>query len=253
VGRASPKRLNLSSRRSLASVDRGPSSCAARPRANRTGTFVTSGDRTRERIETAALELFLERGYAGTPLRLIAEAAEVTTPALYWHYRSKDELCFTIVAQEYRSFGELVMAAMHGQSPIERLRSYVEEFVSVQLRRRTGRNQLGFDQLVASLPDKERAGLRQIQRPLFETLRGILRSGQAEGVFGVRDATVAALALIAMCNYTFTWYRQDGPLSVAQIAEAYGNYAVRLARGGPTEAWQRPDRALGGGSSHRVS
>jgi AcrR family transcriptional regulator len=198
----------------------------------RTDTSGTSGDRTRERIERAALALFLERGYAGTPLRLIAEAAEVTTPAIYWHYQSKDDLCFTIVSREYREFGELVMAALEGQSPAEQLRAYVEAFVSVQLRRRTGRMQLGFDQLVASLPVTQRAGLAQVQRPLFETLRDILRAGMADGAFAVRDASVAALALISMCNYTFTWFRPGGPLTVDRIAQAYGDYAVRLALNG---------------------
>jgi AcrR family transcriptional regulator len=192
---------------------------------------VADGDHTRERIEQVALGLFLERGYAGTPLRLIAQAASVTTPALYWHFKSKDDLCFSIVAREYQEFGDLVREAVGQGPPEQQLRQYVEAFVSLQLFRRTGAMKLGFDQLVASLPTAQRARLAQIQRPLFEQLRDILSSGESVGVFSVLDATVTALAIISMANYVFTWYRPTGSLSVEEIAEAYADLALRLARG----------------------
>lgn len=192
---------------------------------------MADGDHTRERIERVALGLFLEHGYAGTPLRLIAQAANVTTPALYWHFKSKDDLCFSIVAREYQEFGDLVRGAVAQGPPEEQLRQYVEAFVSLQLFRRTGAMKLGFDQLVASLPTAQRARLAQIQRPLFEQLRDILSSGESVGVFSVLDATVTALAIISMANYVFTWYRPTGSLSVEEIAEAYADLALRLARG----------------------
>lgn len=190
-----------------------------------------SGDNTRERIEQAALELFLERGYAGTPLRLIAQAADVTTPALYWHYKSKDDLCFTVLAQQYQTFSDLVMAAIDGGGPEERLHAYVEAFVGSQLRRRTGQNKLGFDQLVASLPEAHRSGIARVQRPLLDSLRELLKSGVSAGVFDLTDVTVTSFAILSMCNYTFTWYSPSGPLSVDQVANSYADIALRMARG----------------------
>jgi AcrR family transcriptional regulator len=190
-----------------------------------------NGDQTRERIERVALDLFLERGYAGTPLRLIAEAADLTTPALYWHYKSKGDLCFSIVAREFQEFGDLVRAAVGRGSPEEQLREYVEAFVSLQLRRRKGPMKLGFDQLVASLPPAQRTGIDRIQRPLFDGLRGILKSGQSLGVFAVLDVTVTSFAIISMADYVFTWYRPTGEFSIDEIAAEYADLAVRLARG----------------------
>jgi AcrR family transcriptional regulator len=177
------------------------------------------------------LDLFLEKGYAGTPLRMIAQAADVTTPALYWYYRSKDDLCFSIVAREYREFRDLVEAAIESGSPEKRLREYVAAFVSVQLRRRKGSMKLGFDQLVASLPPDQQARVAQLQRPLLDVLRDILRSGQELGVFSVVDVTLTAFAIISVSNYVFTWYRPEGPLTIDEIAEGYADLAVRFACG----------------------
>lgn len=195
-----------------------------------------NGDQTRDRIQQVALDLFLENGYARTPLRLIAEAANVTTPALYWHYKSKDHLCFSIVAHEYQEFGDLVRAAVGNGSPEEQLREYVEAFVSLQLRRRKGPMKLGFDQLVASLPAAQRAGIDRIQRPLLDALRNILRSGQSLGMFAVLDVTVTSFAIISMANYVFTWYRPTGEFSIDEIAREYADLAVRLAQGDALEA-----------------
>nr|WP_211372785.1 TetR/AcrR family transcriptional regulator [Micromonospora olivasterospora] len=52
---------------------------------------------TRERIKTVALELFTEQGYEKTSLREIAERLNVTKAALYYHFRSKDEIVSSFV------------------------------------------------------------------------------------------------------------------------------------------------------------
>ncbi|MFF3864850.1 TetR/AcrR family transcriptional regulator [Micromonospora sp. NPDC001898] len=52
---------------------------------------------TRERIKTVALELFTEHGYEKTSLREIAERVNVTKAALYYHFKSKDEIVSSFV------------------------------------------------------------------------------------------------------------------------------------------------------------
>jgi AcrR family transcriptional regulator len=179
-------------------------------------------DGTRERIEEVALALLLERGYEGTPMRLIAEAAAVTTPALYWHFPSKGELCASAVAREYERFSDAITAAVGPGPPDEQLRAYVTTFVVYQLERRRGTMGLGFDDLVASLPEAHRGRIADIQRPLHQQLRGILSR------FSCSDPTVTAFAVTTMCNYVFTWYKPAGRLSIADVASAYADMALKL-------------------------
>lgn len=56
---------------------------------------------TRTTILDAAERLFVERGYAATPLEAIAQAAGATRGALYWHFRDKAAL---LSALHERSF-----------------------------------------------------------------------------------------------------------------------------------------------------
>ena len=50
------------------------------------------GSGTRDRILDTALRLFSERGTARVSMRELADAAGVTVPGLYYHFRSKAEL-----------------------------------------------------------------------------------------------------------------------------------------------------------------
>lgn len=52
---------------------------------------------TSDRIAEAALERFARHGYEGTSMRDIAADVEVTAAALYYHYRSKDEILEAVV------------------------------------------------------------------------------------------------------------------------------------------------------------
>jgi AcrR family transcriptional regulator len=51
---------------------------------------------TRQRILDVALDLFVEEGYETTSLRQIAEVMGFTKAALYYHFRSKDELLLAL-------------------------------------------------------------------------------------------------------------------------------------------------------------
>jgi AcrR family transcriptional regulator len=77
----------------------------ARHRAR--GDFPRGG--TRERIQSIALELFAEQGYEKTSLREIAERLGVTKAALYYHFRSKEDIVRSFV-EDYRAELEQVIA-----------------------------------------------------------------------------------------------------------------------------------------------
>ncbi|SCF11861.1 transcriptional regulator, TetR family [Micromonospora mirobrigensis] len=63
---------------------------------------------TRERIQAVALELFTEQGYEKTSLREIAERLNVTKAALYYHFKSKDEIVSSFVEDRLRRMDELI-------------------------------------------------------------------------------------------------------------------------------------------------
>lgn len=53
---------------------------------------------TRQRAQRVALRLFAEYGYEGTSLRMIAEGLNITKAALYYHYKSKEEILAAVLS-----------------------------------------------------------------------------------------------------------------------------------------------------------
>ena len=79
-----------------------------------------SGD-TRERILTVANELFIEQGYEGTSLREIADRLDITKAALYYHFRSKDEILTTLLKPFFVLLDDLTWV-------VEKIFDYIDFF-----------------------------------------------------------------------------------------------------------------------------
>lgn len=70
---------------------------------------------TRSRIQAVAVELFSEQGYDKTSLREIAERLGVTKAALYYHFRSKEDIVRSLVEDYFGRLDSLVRWA--GRQP----------------------------------------------------------------------------------------------------------------------------------------
>jgi len=53
----------------------------------------------RERIEEVSVELFAQQGYSGTLLRQIAERLGVTKAAVYYHFKTKEEIARVLASR----------------------------------------------------------------------------------------------------------------------------------------------------------
>jgi AcrR family transcriptional regulator len=63
---------------------------------------------TREQIRTIALELFAEHGYDKTSLREIAERLGVTKAAVYYHFRTKEEILVSLIEDFLHEVDDIV-------------------------------------------------------------------------------------------------------------------------------------------------
>jgi AcrR family transcriptional regulator len=73
-------------------------------------TGATDGRRTdtRQRIHQVALDVFSERGYDKATLREIAERLQITRPALYYHYKSKEDILASIHRELALSIDDII-------------------------------------------------------------------------------------------------------------------------------------------------
>jgi len=77
----------------------------------------------RARVEEVALELFAQEGIANTTLQRIADAMGVTKAAVYWHYRSKEEIVLGVLKPALAELRRIVEAAEQERGKRSRVES----------------------------------------------------------------------------------------------------------------------------------
>ncbi|MFG2867609.1 TetR/AcrR family transcriptional regulator [Streptomyces sp. NPDC048338] len=129
---------------------------------------------TRQRIQDVALELFAEQGYEKTSLREIAERLDVTKAALYYHFKTKEDILIGIFQDLTRPIDELIAWAQEQPRTLETKQETLRRYQSAladaaPLFRFMQENQATVRELSIGLTFKERmvtlSGL--IQEPDF--------------------------------------------------------------------------------------
>jgi AcrR family transcriptional regulator len=83
---------------------------------------------TRSRIQEIALELFGEHGYDATSLREIAEHLGVTKAALYYHFKTKDDIIASVVNDRLAMIEELIEWAKTQPRSAETRREFLRRY-----------------------------------------------------------------------------------------------------------------------------
>src|SRR6202167_2313076 len=91
-----------------APADGAPSAGQDTPSAGHDAHHEARRHDTRARIQQVALELFAEQGYDKTSLREIAERLDVTMPAIYSHYKTKEDIVRSLVEDYIGQIDELI-------------------------------------------------------------------------------------------------------------------------------------------------
>jgi AcrR family transcriptional regulator len=190
---------------------------------------------TRARLLDAAVRAFAERGFHGTTTRDIAAAAGMSPAALYVHHRSKEELLYLISRSGHQRTLALVRDGVAGsEDPAEQLVTVVRQFAIDHARGHTGARIVNYE--LAALSPEHFEEIRQIRQSIDHEVRHLVESGVAAGVFHVRDAGMAALALLSLGIDIARWYRDEGTWTPEDIGDHYAELALRIVGANPRPA-----------------
>lgn len=134
------------------------------------------GERTRNDILQAAYQLFLERGFHGTSMRQIAQAAGIALGGIYNHFSSKEDI-FTAVFLELHPYRDVLplMNTAHGETAEEFVRDAAQRMVA-GLGQRTDFLNLMFIELV----EFKGQHIPHMFQIIFPEIMGFARRLQAE-------------------------------------------------------------------------
>jgi len=190
----------------------------------------------RERIVSAAVDLFYEFGYEHTTLEAVAERLGVTKPFIYAHFKSKTdllaEICGRGISSSLRAIdGVLAVSA----TPTEKLRKLGQLFVASVLE---NQKPIGiFTREEKNLTPRDFKRISEMRRSFDAKLTGLLNLGIQRGEFRMADPAIATLAIGGIVSWTYVWYRQNGRLSAAHLADELA--ALILAVAGAAAPAQR--------------
>lgn len=172
-------------------------------------------------ILAVAARLFRERGYAATSIRDLGAALGTTSAALYYHFKSKEDVLLAVVREGVRRVSDRVRAAMAAEEDLYAqvragLRAHLvtclthQDFAAVVLHEVRGLRPEARRQAVA-----ERDRYEQLWADVLQRGReaGILRPGV--------DAHLLRLLGFGAMNWVTVWYRPDGPYTPEAIADAF--------------------------------
>jgi AcrR family transcriptional regulator len=88
---------------------------------------------TRAQVQKVALELFAEQGYEKTSLREIAERLGVTKAALYYHFKSKEDIVHSFTDDYFAEVDNLLDWAKDQPRGEETQREILDRYVGIVL------------------------------------------------------------------------------------------------------------------------
>jgi AcrR family transcriptional regulator len=87
---------------------------------------------TEERILQVAREVFMQNGYDGTSMQMIADAAGINKSLLHYYYRSKEKLFGKIFSKVFSQFiPHLGVIFMSDRSLEEKVRAFADRYIDV--------------------------------------------------------------------------------------------------------------------------
>src|SRR4029079_3235149 len=132
----------------------------------------------KRRILVAALALFVRDGLCETSVRDIAKASGFTNPALFKHFRSKDDLARYLFERCYLELADTVTRAMASETRFDRkLRAVIDDYMAALDRDADSILSVldGLRHFWPQMPENVR------RRSIVAEVRRLLQLGRAEG------------------------------------------------------------------------
>ena len=182
---------------------------------------------TYRRIEQAALELFVERGFEATSIEMIAERAGISRRTFFYYFRSKEDIIHSEV-DEAAAMWEGAETVAPGASPAQA----AEQILLFSIERFSPQEALVIDRVTRTTPalmERRHYHYACRERSLFAALERLWPDPAKADI--LRAAAAAAIGLLR--NSVDDWSVHDGRLPLGPfLTRGFGDLRVALNHGG---------------------
>lgn len=176
-------------------------------------------------VLTTAAELFVSQGFHSTKLTDVAERLNITKPAIYYYFESKDAIlveCTRAALSATESyFAKEDDAARPGRERLERFMVWFAVSMTMP-----------FGQCLVRVADQDvepetQKQLTAAKRVIDKRFRQLIEAGIADGSLKPCDAKIAAFTVAGALSWMSHWHRPGGRWSALQAAELVTSLLLR--------------------------
>ncbi|MGC6587973.1 TetR/AcrR family transcriptional regulator [Paenibacillus sp. Dod16] len=156
---------------------------------------------TREKIHSAAMQLFVNQGFGSTNVQDIADTAGISIGLLYRHYKNKDQLFNELVAYAVAGLKRNITFFESDQSPKKLMAQFVDEVYTDMI---SGEELTHLLILInqsllagAATASKHYEEILLVNARLLDSTAQLIRKGQERGEFHSGDAQEMAALFYA--------------------------------------------------------
>lgn len=189
--------------------------------ALQTSAATARGDDRQLQLLEIACRLFSERGFNGTSLRDIAEEAQVTKAALYYHFPNKEALFAKIVLESLESLLSRVReSCAQVENPEEKVRVFM--LITAENYQHNREAWIASSNAFRTHGDSpSRTKALSLRDQYEKLLRGFIKDGIQAGQFRAVDPAMAGRVLLASINSISRWHNPRGKLSATAVVEQF--------------------------------
>jgi AcrR family transcriptional regulator len=173
----------------------------------------------REAVVRAAAQAFKLRGFHNTSLDDIAAALGVSKPTVYYYVESKEQLLFECFQAGLEGIREGLRKVEPSDGPArERLAEVIRHYAQAVA------SEFGWCMVRAEDQDfgPELSGrIKMLKAEIDRGMRRLLEEGIEDGSIEPCDTKMTAFAMAGALNWIAHWYRENQPLTPAQVAERF--------------------------------
>jgi len=180
----------------------------------------------KEKLMDTAVDLFAAKGFAGTSIRDIAKAMNVSASSIYHFFGNKEGLWIAILRY---SAAELPITlreiAQLDMDPLDRLRLLLKTHLEYSEKHRRESKILLIDQDTLS-PEGKRIN-RKLQAEVMEIYIEQLRVMQDLGILCTPHLKVAAFNVFGVLNWVLRWHSSSGELGTEKAYNEVVDFIIR--------------------------
>ena len=189
-----------------------------------------SSNRTKAHILKVAQEQFFKKGYAGSSINTIVDAANITKPTVYYHFKNKEGLFIALVEQAYQRCYQHRKEAIDSSAAVS---EQIYQVIAADFAFCLAQPELV--QFVLSLsfplPEEQGVDLRVAHKRDYDFFQNLIERGIERGEFFCKDIVTAALALQGVIAINIMSFLKMGHTQDFLSAERAREIAVVLLKG----------------------